>query len=330
MKQESKKNINYFEIVKKAFTLPWKYRFLFWLGVLASFAAGGGGPNFTSYSTSSSDWQNLFKNNSDKSSRILETIKGAPRVLGTSTDKLTEFISHNIYWVALIILVLIFLAITLLIFGTFARAGIIRSIPRIEKKENPTFSQALWDGKRFFWRIVGAGILTFLFFIALIVVLGGIAVPLFIVNVIVGFIWLIPAILILIIAAIYVGLVVQFWSQIFIVEDRRVIANLKPAIKLVNTHFKEVIIFWLINILVSIIYTVAIAMVILVIVLPLVLLAVGIGFANLVAGIIMGAIGFILIYLVILAVSGYYTAAINSYWTLAYLEIKKIRNPKSE
>lgn len=321
--------MDYFSIVKKAFTLPWKYRFLFWLGVLASFAAGGGGgQNFTSYSTSSSDWQNLFKNNNDKSSRILETIKNTPRVLGTSTDKLTEFISHNIYWIVLVILVLILIGITLLIFGTFARAGIIRSIPRLEKNQACNFKSALWDGKRFFWRIVGAGILTFLFFIVLIAVLTGIAVSLFIVNVVIGFIWLIPAILILIITAIYVGLVVQFWSQIFIVEDKGVIANLKPAINLVNTHFKEVIIFWLINILVSIIYTVAIAIVIFVIVLPLVLLAVGVGFANLVAGIIVGVVGFLVIYLVVLAVLGYYTASITSYWTLAYLEIRKIRNPK--
>lgn len=326
MNQESKTAIDYFGIVKKAFILPWKYRFLFWLGILASFAAGGGGggSNFN-YASSSSDWQNLFKDDQNKSSQILNTLKNTPRVLGTSTDRLTEFISHNIYWIALVVLILVLIAVVLLVFGTFARAGVIRSIPRLEKKEKPTFSEALWDGKRFFWRIVGAGILTFLFIIVLIAVLGGIAVPLFIVNIVLGFIWLIPSILILIIAAIYVGLVVQFWSQIFIVEDQGVISTIRPAIKFVNSSFKEVILFWLVALVVSIIYTVAIFIVIFVVVLPLGLLAVGIGFANLIAGIIIGIIGFLIVYLVMLAVSGYYTAGITSYWTLAYLEIKKLK-----
>jgi hypothetical protein len=316
--------MDYFGIVKKAFTLPWKYRFLFWLGVLASFAASRGGSNFN-YVTSSSDWQNLFKDDQNKSSQILNTLKNTPRVLGASTDRFTEFISHNIYWIALVILILVLIAIALLVFGTFARAGIIRSIPRIEKKENPTFSEALWDGKRFFWRIVGAGVLTFLFVIVLIAVLGGIAVPLFIINVIVGFIWLIPAIIIFIIAAIYVGLVVQFWSQIFIVEDQGVISTLRPAIKFVNSSFKEVILFWLVAVVLSIIFMFAVFVVAFVVVLPLVLLAFGIGFANLIAGIIIGIIGFLIVYIAMLAVSGYYTAGITSYWTLAYLEIKKIK-----
>ncbi|MBU2595295.1 hypothetical protein KJ713_00465 [Patescibacteria group bacterium] len=325
MKQESKESINYFEIVKKAFTLPWKYRFLFWLGVLASFA-GGGGSNFSSYSTSSTDLQNLFNKDTDKSSRLLDTLKGAPRVLGVSTDKFSEFISHNIYWIALVILILVLIAIALLVFGTFARAGIIRSIPRIEKGEATYFSQALFDGKRFFWRIVAASLLSFIFFLLAILILGGISVPLFLINIVLGFVWLVPAILILIITVIYVGLIIQFWTQIFIVEDQGVISTIKPAIKLVNSRFKEVIIFWLAALVINFVYIFAVGIVIFVVVLPFGLLAIGAGIANLIAGIIIGVIAFLIIYLAMLAISGYYTAGITSYWILAYLEIKKIKN----
>jgi len=99
--------------------------------------------------------------------------------------------------------------------------------------------------------------------------------------------------------------------------------TIKPAISLVNSRFKEVIIFWLIAAAVNIIYTVGTVMLIFIVVLPLALLAIGAGIANLIAGIIIGIVGFLIIYLAMLAVSGYYTAGIMSYWTLAYLELRK-------
>jgi len=318
--------MDYFGIVKKAFSMPWKYRFLFWLGVLASFAAGGGGgsSNFTSYSGSSSDFQNLFNNDSgEKSSRILNTLKGAPRVLGASTDKFTEFISHNIYWIALVILIIVLIGVALLIFGTFARAGIVRSVPRLEKKQKCEFAPMLWDGKRYFWRLVGAFFLVFLLIILIIAVLGGIAVPLFMAGSVYGFLWLVPSILFFIIAAIYIGLVVRFWETKFIVEDKGVIESIKPSVKLVNSRFKEVLFFWLISIVLNIIFTMVVFIVFLFLVLPFVLLAIGVGIANLIAGIIIGAISLIIIYLAMLAITGYYTAGITSYWTLAYLELAK-------
>jgi len=319
--------MDYFAIVKKAFMLPWKYRFLFWLGVLASFAAGGGGSwSGFNYSGSGADFQKIFEENSDKTSfidKFKEPVSLMPKVLGASTDRFSEFISQNIYWIALVVLILVLIGIALLIFGTFARAGIIRSVLRLEKKEKCQFAPALWEGKRFFWRIVAASLLSFIFFILIILVLGGISVPLFMLNIVLGFVWLVPAILILIVAVIYVGLIIQFWTQIFIVEDKGVIMTIKPAISLVNSRFKEVIIFWLIAAAVNIIYTVGTVMLIFIVVLPLALLAIGAGIANLIAGIIIGIVGFLIIYLAMLAVSGYYTAGIMSYWTLAYLELRK-------
>src|SRR4030043_2256584 len=101
--------MDYFKILKKAFILPWKYRFLFWLGVIASFAAGGGGGwSGFNYSGSSTDWQKMFDEN--KQSSFLHKLQGSvprmSRVLGASTDRFSDFISHNIYWIALVILIL--------------------------------------------------------------------------------------------------------------------------------------------------------------------------------------------------------------------------------
>ena len=318
--------MDYFGIVKKAFTYPWKYRFLFWLGVLAVFASGGGGGGGFNYSGGSGDWQNLFNDQNDKSSFLNSLKSHTPRVLGESTSKFQEWLSVHWFLIALIILIIILIFITLWVFGMFARAGIIRSVPRIEKNETTDFKTALFDGKRFFWRLVGQFFLVFIFMLLLIAVLGGISVPLFLVNIVLGFVWLVPAILFFIVAAIYIGLVVQFWMQMFVVENKRIIETLRPAIKMVNTRFKEVIIFWLVSIVIGLVYFMAVAIVMFILLLPFILLAVGIGFANLIAGIIVGAIGFIILSLVMLAISGYYTAGINSYWTLAYLAI----NQKSE
>lgn len=326
MNQESKANINYFEIVKKAFIFPWKYRFLFWLGVLAVFASGGGGGGNFNFSGGSGNWQNLFNNQDGKSSFFNSVKSGMPRVLGESTSSFESWISTHWFWLALIILILVIIFFILLIFGIMARAGIIKSVVKLEKKETSDFWQAMKEGKRFFWRLVGQFFLVFIFMLLLIGVLAGISVPLFMLNVILGFVWLFPAILIFIVAVIYVGLVVQFWTQMFVVENKRMIETLRPAIKFVNSRFKEVIIFWLISIVIGLVYFVAVAMVMFILLMPFVLLAIGIGLANLIAGIILGVVGLLILSLVILVISGYYTAGISSYWTLAYLELRKTRN----
>ncbi|MCX6811389.1 MAG: hypothetical protein NT039_01705, partial [Candidatus Berkelbacteria bacterium] len=220
--------MDYFGIVKKAIILPWKYRFLFWLGVLATFASGGGGSGLN-YSGNSANFQDLFNKQKDESSILIQPLKNiAPRVLGESTNRFQDWLSSYWFVIALVILVLLLVFITLWIFGMFARAGIIRSVPRLEKGESSNFFEALWDGKRFFWRFIGATVLLVLFFLVLIGVLVGIAIPLFLISVIVGFIWLVPAIIIFIIVAIYVGIIAQFWLRHIVIEDKGVIATLIP------------------------------------------------------------------------------------------------------
>jgi uncharacterized membrane protein YesL len=316
--------MDYFGIVKKAFILPWKYRFLFWLGVLATFASGGGGGSSFNFSGGSANFQDLFNKNQDKSTSFLNSVKGtAPWVLGESTNKFQDWLSSHWYWIALIILILLVIFIVLWVFGMFARGGLIRSVASLEKgkKDKATFKEALWEGKRYFWRFVGAGVLLFLVVLLLVAVLGGIAVPFFIINMILGLIWLVPAILIFIVVTIYLSLLTQFWSRLFVVEDKGIIETIKPTVKLVNTHFKEVIIFWLVALVISFIYFFAAGLVVFVLMLPFILVAVGVGIANLVAGIVIGVIGLLITGVAMLAVSGYYSAALSGFWTLAYLEI---------
>jgi len=313
--------MNYLELIQKAFLLPWKFKYLWWLGILALFASGGGG-NQINYSLSSSDLQNLINQEGEKTSRIKEVV---PQVLGASTtSNFDNFLSQNWYWIGGLILVLILAFVILMIIGIMANAGLISAVAKIEKKMTSSFSDAIREGKKYFWRLVAFSLIVGGGFVLVLVVIFLPNLLLFMTSILIGFIYFFPALIVTVIFAIYVKIYSLIWLRTLIINKEKFFPAFKLAFKKVNKNFKKIIILFLLDILSSFIYSLVAFLVFLIIALPFILIAVGIGVAaGLTTGIIIGAFALLLAVVALLFLGGYYQGYISAFWTLGYLEIEK-------
>ncbi len=127
------KEINYLEIIKKAWNITWHNKFLWWFGL---FLALGGGFNFNV--TGQNNWAKNLEN------------KG---------DWLGNFLAEHWIAVAIAATILAVLAIIFLILKTIAFAGLLKSLIKIERDEKTSFRKEFKKGKKYFWRIIGAEII---------------------------------------------------------------------------------------------------------------------------------------------------------------------------
>lgn len=132
MENKNNISINYIELIKKSFQMTWQNRYLWWLGFFMIFSSGG---------------INLFKFSSPEKNNTQDT------------ERIWNFISSNLSWIIPSVIFLILFLILLSILGIFARAGIIRSAEKIEKKERFGFKIAMKEGKKYFWKFFFLNIL---------------------------------------------------------------------------------------------------------------------------------------------------------------------------
>jgi hypothetical protein len=137
MENKISDSLNYLEIIKKSFQMTWQNRYLWWLGFFMIFS--GAGMSSFNFSQEKDNPQNA--------------------------EKVLNLISSNLTWIIPAIIFLTLLIVFLFVLGTFARAGVILSAEKIEKKENFCFKDALKEGKKYFWKF-------FLLSIALCIVFG--------------------------------------------------------------------------------------------------------------------------------------------------------------
>ncbi len=118
--------INYLEIIKKAFFLTWKNRYLWWLGFFLAFS---GGAQIFNYSFGEREeeisWEQLHN----------------------------YFVVHSNWLIPLLISASIFLIIFSLL-AIISRAGIIKAVQKEEKKEIFGFKTAFLFGKKHLWNFL--------------------------------------------------------------------------------------------------------------------------------------------------------------------------------
>jgi len=66
---------------------------------------------------------------------------------------------------------IIIVSLILIILSTIARAGLIRSLGKIEENKNPSFGTQLKDGRRFFWKLIGLEAILILSFLVVMAIL---------------------------------------------------------------------------------------------------------------------------------------------------------------
>jgi len=135
--------MDYFGIVKKAFHISFKNKFLWIFGLLASGAAGFQGYNSLPNSfTNGSEWSKYTN--------------------GSGNFDFVTFWANYGGIILILMLVLVLLAIAFFVLNIISQGALVSSVERISSGEKPDFYDGFHDGWHQFWRVWGMNLI-FLF-----------------------------------------------------------------------------------------------------------------------------------------------------------------------
>lgn len=288
-------------VLKRAWSVTWRYRILWLFGLFAGGTGGGGG----GYNFSSGDLP-----------RDVEWI--GSRELA----RVGYWLQDNI---ALIIAVAAFFMVIgfgMFILSIAAKGGLVHLVNEAEE-ERPVLGMDGWSaGFRNWFRVFGIGLVLFLpFFVLLFFVLIATFAPL-IGPVIAGGEPGLEAVagmcgglffggIVLVLLGILIGLLDTLAVRHAVLDDSGVFASIAAAWNDVRTRFKDVLVMWLIMIAVGIAFGIAVAMVAAVF---------GVGIVAAVfteAYVVAGVVGFLL-FLALLVPSAFYGAFTSAVWTVFF------------
>jgi hypothetical protein len=297
--------INYLQIIKDAWKITWKNRYLWWFGFFVALSSGEGGMNFFS---PSGDWE--------KSDPVRE-------------QQALDFISQNIHWIIVLAIALLLLFTLFLILGTIGRGALITSIEKSAKGKTSNFKISWQEGKKNFWKIFNINIALGIFlFFTLVIFVTPVSILMMNKNYVIGGILASLAVFIFIPIAILISYLKVYGYLYSILGKLNFWASLENAYSLFVKNIWASIVMSLIFIPLSII-----AILIVLAPLPILLiafLAFGAG-AYFVLGKVfamaIGAIGILIFLLYILFVRSVYETFSQAIWILFFHEIAKPKEP---
>ncbi|MCJ7578300.1 MAG: hypothetical protein MUO91_07600 [candidate division Zixibacteria bacterium] len=279
--------MDYGGLVKRAIDIMWKFKYLWLFGLFLEFGAGGGG--------------------------------GAGRVPDKFKVSITDFFgSISLSVVILLILVGLVVFLLYLILSIISQGGLIHCVSKIEKGENPALRDGWNMGVKNFWRILGIGILILILVLGSMAITFGPFVILLIVSKTLGLLSLIIFIPLFLVLLIPIALIELYANRVCIIEGKGIFDSIAGGWEMLKSNLGKSLVLALIGIISTIVYIIGFLIVGLILAIPFIVL----GAINLFWGIALG----VLVGLIYLAItSGIWGAFIDSLWTLAYLEMKKLK-----
>jgi hypothetical protein len=318
--------MDYGRVIKDAWNLTWRYRFLWVLGL---FAGGGvqscGSGSGSSYNFNQSDYRRM------------------PPESRQVVDAVGAWVQANAGLLIALVLLQGFLAIALAVVSFIARGGLSRAGADLRRGRLISSSDAWQYGLRFFWRYLGLSVLATLIVIGVLVglaligalffglasILGGaIQVVVIVLGAIVGFV----AVLMLIAFSVGLSLTLVLAQRAIAIEDVGVFEAISRGFRLLVRRLGPTLVFWLLQIVLSIGAFIALAVVLAVVAVPLALL--GVLIYALSSGIATPVIVYgVVAFLVFLAAALFASAIVNTffwhYWTCAYLDLMAPSAPEA-
>lgn len=298
--------MDYISIIKRAYEITIKQKFLWIFGIFA-----GAGIGFGSYQ--GSGWTG---GSADKLDNTNQTY-----------TQVTSYIDQHIGVILLILSILLILGLLWFIMSVISRGALIGGIVKINKGMKLDFGDAFKIGTAKFWRILGTLIITFILVWLVFIILLLPCILLFTINIwwlaiIVSIIF----ILFFIVWAVFITFVSIYAQCHIVIEDKKVIYSFKESMSLVKKNWKNILLLivfnWAVNIVISIVFVVVF------LILLAILGIIGAVMLTLsVTVLIIYAIIFGLAFLVfMLIVSGVINTFNSCYWTLSYVELKMMLN----
>ncbi len=296
--------MDYFGIIKKAYEITIKHKFLWIFGILA-----GGYGGFRGFSSSI--------NYSDTGS-------GFEKGLNSLTNQSWQTFWG--IWGGLIIgglVALGLLAIAFFVLNIISQGALVSGAEKLSKKEKADFHSAFSVGWRNFWRVWGMAILYLLMILASLIVWIVPAAVAFVTGAIaVGIIWAALFFFVDLAFWILIGLISPYSLRIIVLKKMGVWESIRESLHFFRDHWVQVVLMYLLLFAFGMAYGLAFLLAILIT--GSILLAIGYGLflASIVAAIIYGLVVGLALVVTLIIIGGVYNTFYSTTLTLTYLELK--------
>jgi len=299
--------MDYFAIVKKAFNITIKNKYLWLFGFFAGVSGG-------SY--------NFYSGGGDRSA--VDQKMGDYNFQQFSSDA-KYFFLDNLAWIIIVGALFVSLIIFFLVLRILSQGALIGAVNNIDNSKKSGVRAGFKIGKKYFWRIFGLGFLSGAVVFLTILILGTPIIFLFMYEMYVrGIILALLGAVIFIPLMIVINYMTLYGSRYIVLNDEKIFQSLKSAFGLFMKNIWQSIVFSLILILASIAAMIITLLIFCALAMPFVLL----GFlaylvANWLGVVVVGGLG-IIIFLGLIFVLGAILATFqSSLWTLAFKELIK-------
>jgi hypothetical protein len=308
--------VDYGELVKSAFWLSLRNRYLWFFGFFAggSFSNFGGVPNVpTGGNTFDSD-----PGDSDFSSALaLQPGQG---------------IFDNVALLAALAVVGVLIALTFVFFSLVSQGALAESVAALDRGEARRFGSTFRAGVSNFWRVLGYYVLLFLISLGFLLAIG---LPLVLLSVgtfvatesmgaRIGVVVLAAGVSVLLLIAVFVPLFIigQFALRGIVVGREGIAGSIGSGYRLFRRNLGRSLLVWLINLGLAIGIGIALLILALIVGLILFLPTIALGLAGYsTAALVTGAVAALILVPLLLVASGAIGTFNHSYWTLAYLRL---------
>jgi len=307
--------MDYFGIIKKAYEITIKHKFLWIFGILA-----GGYGGFKSFNAG---FPNYSYNASSSSSTGSD---GWTKVLGhplTSND-ITVFWAN---WGGLIIglfIVLFLIAIIMFVLNIISKGALVGSVVKISIDKKSDFKDGFKLGAKQFWRVWGVAI------IYLLMILGSLCVliiPTCVLVITGGYIfaviWGILFFFVSLAFWILIGVISPYSLRVVVLEKFSVWQSIRESLHFFRDNWVSVVLMYLLLLAFGIAFGLVLGLAILIIAAILLAIGYGLFLATTLGAIIYGGLAIFAFLIAIAVIAGAYNSFYSSALTLTYLELSK-------
>jgi hypothetical protein len=304
--------MDYGKIIRRAWDIIKKYKYLWIFGFILALFGGRGGFRGIEYTFRGEDLQK------------------APLIMQQFLFRLPSILRNNIHLIILGVMFLIIFALAGLVLSIIAEGGLIGCVRNIESNNKSNLIDGFKIGAHYFWRMLGKNLLIFLMvFIVILFFILLFMIPFFTLSSSSNyrFLWFtIPLFIIFIIFMIPIGIFItilkDYSSRFIVIKNNGIIRSIKNALRLIFNNFKHTIIIALILFGIGILIGIILFIIFLIIGGPAALL----GFSLYRAGaiiplLILAVIAVLFLIVLSVIINGIRMTFASSVWTLTFLKL---------
>jgi hypothetical protein len=293
-------NLNFGEVLTRAWQITWKFKVLWIFGVLASCARGGGGGSNSSYQVSGDG-------GTGPSNPPFEQLM----------QQLSQWLQAN-WWVIILLVLFAFLLMLVAVFlGTIGRIALIRGTLQAESgARSLSFGELFQGSLPYFWRIFGLSFLVGLAFFVVFAMLGLVG----ILTAGIGLVCIIPLVCLILPIAIVVNLILEQAYVAIVKENLGLVDGLRRGWEVLRINLGPIIVMAIILFVIAFVVTFVLSIPIILIVVPP-LLAYVLNLTRELTPILVAGLMFLIYLPVLLLVDGIFNTFVQAGWTLTFLRL---------